>query len=105
MKAAEHLLQHLLGGVEFVPVFVQTQVQVSNLLSLSLHLVRQHAHLHRTRPAVSTFVGGIGAYLSRERRVPEGSETLYRSPAETASPDRGPLQPETCARWSGGRED
>lgn len=105
MKAAEHLLQHLLGGVEFVPVFIQTQVQVSNLLSLGLHLVRQHAHLHRTRPAGSTFVGESGAYLSRERQVPEGSETLYRSLVETASPDRGHLHPKTCARWSGDRED
>ena len=43
-----HLLQHLLSGVEFIPVLVQTQVQVSNLLSLCLHLVSQHTHLHET---------------------------------------------------------
>lgn len=40
-----HLLQHLLRGVELLPVIVQTQVQVPNLLPLSLHLVCQHTHL------------------------------------------------------------
>ena len=43
-----HLLQHLLSGVEFLPVLVQTQVQVPNLLSLSFNLVCQHTYLHGT---------------------------------------------------------
>lgn len=40
-----HLLQHLLGGGQFLPMLLQRAFQVFDLLSLCFHLVGQDAHL------------------------------------------------------------
>lgn len=40
-----HLLQHLLGGGQFLPMFLQRTFQVFDLLSLCFYLVGQDAHL------------------------------------------------------------
>lgn len=40
-----YLLQHLLSGGQFLPMFLQGTFEVSDLLSLCFHLVSQDAHL------------------------------------------------------------
>lgn len=40
-----HLLQHLPGGGQFLPMFLQRTFQVFDLFSLCFYLVSQDAHL------------------------------------------------------------
>lgn len=44
-KYYKYLLKYLLTGVELVLIFPKRILQVSDLLSLSIHLICQHTHL------------------------------------------------------------
>lgn len=57
-----HLLQHLLSGGQFLPMFLQRTFKVSDLLSLCFDLVSQDAHLKE-----GTFIPYNKADLSRYR--------------------------------------
>lgn len=48
-EGGTHLLQQPLGGVQLLAVMLQVGVQVSDLLALDLHLVRQNTHLEAKR--------------------------------------------------------
>lgn len=43
----KYLLQHLFCGIQFLSVFLQTELQIPNLFSLGLHLIRKHTYLYR----------------------------------------------------------
>lgn len=51
-----NLLEHLLCSIEFLPVLLQTQIQITDLLSLSFHLVSQHTDLKKQGFFISKFM-------------------------------------------------